>query len=135
MGNIDTRNPVNRSHPLNQGLQGWWLAQPALAGGPLLYDLLGRLPLTVTGVKWGSTTRPGGFAQLTFPGTLTNNLTQATGSVVSYANNSVAAWVLYSTTSIAQAFVEIGAQNTNCNLRLSTGKIFWNGSTSTGGTG
>jgi hypothetical protein len=50
---VDTRSPVNWSHPLNQGLLSWWLPLPNNQGGGKLFDLCGNNPLTMTGTyQW-----------------------------------------------------------------------------------
>lgn len=40
---------VNRSHPLNRGRLSWWLGLPHLAGGTLLYDIVGNNHATIIG--------------------------------------------------------------------------------------
>jgi hypothetical protein len=63
-------DPVNRAHPLNDGLVTWWLTLPPTDGGLRWYDLLGLNHGTLAnfgaGFGWRGTTRPGGFGQLTF---------------------------------------------------------------------
>ncbi len=51
---IDLGNPV-ASHPLNDGLVGWWMGLPNNSGGSTLFDLLGKNHGTLTGgTSWGS---------------------------------------------------------------------------------
>lgn len=55
-------------HPLNRGLVGWWLPLPQWSGGSQLFDLLGRLPGTLTGGPTWTTVPGSEFGALTFDG-------------------------------------------------------------------
>lgn len=72
LGPIDLGSPVERGHPLNRGKLAWWLALPGQTGGPVLSDLFGRRPGTLSAAPnrpvWGGTGRPGGLGQLTLAG-------------------------------------------------------------------
>lgn len=66
-------DPVNRQHPLAQGLVAWWLTVPGLDGGSKWYDLMGLNHGTLTNMAastsgWGKTTTPGGWGCLEFDG-------------------------------------------------------------------
>ena len=60
-GQVWTPDPVDRSHPLNQGLTGWWKGVQPLDGGKYLYDLhssnVGTAGALVGAATWSS--RPG----------------------------------------------------------------------------
>src|SRR4051812_9903006 len=65
---------IERSHPLNRGRVAWWLAIPHLSGSTLWYDPVGRNPAALldlsTSNGWRSTSRPGGFGEVSFANTL-----------------------------------------------------------------
>ena len=70
---INTFDPVNRSHPLNQGCVGWWMTLPHSEGGGTWYDLMGANHASFVGMNntnsgWRSTTRPGGYGHVLFDG-------------------------------------------------------------------
>lgn len=52
LGLVNLRNPVNREHPLNQGLLSWWKCVPGLIGGNRYYDLLQLQHLSLTNTNW-----------------------------------------------------------------------------------
>lgn len=62
--------------PSLKGLVAWWRAMPGMTGGRTLYDLVGRAHCTLTGTSgamsttsgFTTTTRPGGFMQVTLDG-------------------------------------------------------------------
>jgi len=75
---IDTMNPLNRQHPLAQGLVSWWLVVPGLGmGGTNMRDLTGRNHGTLTNMAqpatstsgWNRSTRRGGLGVVTYDGT------------------------------------------------------------------
>lgn len=67
-GLLDVSDPINRNHPLNQGLAGRWMAIPPWDGGSAYRDLMGRYPGTLTNMAkpsgWSSRRRPGGFGSV-----------------------------------------------------------------------
>lgn len=66
-GPIIYGDAVNRRHPLNRGIVGWWPGLPGMSGGPRLLDIDGRNHGTLTN---GPTWVPGadGFGALSFDG-------------------------------------------------------------------
>lgn len=66
-GGIYYGDPVERAHPLNKGLVGWYANLPWYNSGPRLIDIAGRNHGTLTG---GPTWVPGrnGFGALNFDG-------------------------------------------------------------------
>jgi hypothetical protein len=58
MQRVVTANPLNRSHPRNQGLVAYWPFLPHLNGGPTLFDATGQfhatLPPPVNHYAWSS---------------------------------------------------------------------------------
>lgn len=72
LGPIDLANPVNRHHPLAQGLVAKWMVAPGLDGGRFFYDLMGLYHATLTNMDsasgWRPTARAGGFGHLLFDG-------------------------------------------------------------------
>lgn len=70
MNPINYGQPVNWSHPLNEGLSSWWLTLPNWRGGFTLRDLCQRNHGTLTnmeGTDWQLV--DGGFGKLVFGGT------------------------------------------------------------------
>ena len=73
---VNTRNPVNWSHPLNRGKIGWWLVIPSLYGGNVWYDLAGQanaaspaaFHLNATSKGFQPTSRPGGYGHIASTG-------------------------------------------------------------------
>lgn len=71
---VNITDPVNRNHPLAQGLSSWWMSLPGLDGSLTLYDLMGQKNGTLTGMTaaltsgWKGTTRPGGYGELVYDG-------------------------------------------------------------------
>ena len=49
---------INRAHPLAQGLVGWWLVAPPLAGGGTWYNLVAPQHATLLGVTSGFGVQP-----------------------------------------------------------------------------
>lgn len=96
---IDLLNPVERAHPLNRGLVGWWLTLPNLYGGGRLWDLLGRNHGTLGS---GPTWVPGrsGFGAINFPTGGANDKVSADGSAA-FESGYVTVAVLFRPTSIS----------------------------------
>lgn len=70
---VDWQNPIDRTHPLNQGLLAWWLIHPGNMGGALLRDLLSASDCVLTNMDpstdWvNSAHRPGSWGGLDFDG-------------------------------------------------------------------
>jgi hypothetical protein len=95
---VDTRNPVNRSHPLNRGRVAWWLALPAITGGNKFYDLMGLNPGTLanmTGASasgWHGTTRAGGWGHLLFDG-VDDYVDAGNPAAFNLSNFTISAWI------------------------------------------
>lgn len=88
-------DPVNRSHPLNDGRIAWWLSLPGWEGGNRWFDLMGLnhgtlTSMTTAGTGWAPTTRPGGWEHVLF-GNGTHVVTPMAATLGSFA---VAAWFL-----------------------------------------
>jgi hypothetical protein len=67
---IDLGNPVERAHPMNRGLVGWWLPLPNTVGGTRLWEIMhpGTDTGTLTsGAGWAPGTN--GFQAVAFDGT------------------------------------------------------------------
>lgn len=62
---LDTFNPVNRGHPLNQGKVAWWMVLPHLMGGPNWPDLMsGQKGSLGASTLWTpSSVRPGAMGR------------------------------------------------------------------------
>lgn len=92
---------VNAGHPLTRGLVTWWLPVPGLAGGPVLWDLVGTSHGVFNGMGattrgWRSTIRRGGFNSILFDGTNTafvGSTNTNTKWNVGTGDFAVAAWV------------------------------------------
>lgn len=72
LADVDTRDPVEWAHPLNQGRVLWLLGLSALAGGGRWFDLCGRFPAAgalVGGPTWAASQY--GDAGLLFDGAAT----------------------------------------------------------------
>ncbi len=102
---------VNWGHPLNAGLQVWYLTLPALAGGTTLHDLLGVNNGTLTSMAfpptstsgWGlNTARFGGWGELRCDGT--GYVNTATTGVFNFANTTftLSIWFRTTTTGLQQ---------------------------------
>lgn len=72
-GVLNTRDPINRTHPLAYQLLSLWRVLPGLDGGSQVYDPLagnhGTLTNMGNGFGYQPTTRPGGAGELRFDGT------------------------------------------------------------------
>lgn len=70
-----SQSPINWQAPLNQGLVGWWLVLPGIAGGTTWRNLTGRYDGTLTAMApsstvtgWNSTRRVGGWGEVRLQG-------------------------------------------------------------------
>jgi concanavalin A-like lectin/glucanase superfamily protein len=63
---------LNTAHPLQRGLLGWWLVEPATAGGATWWSVLQRWPGTLTnmgtGSGWSPTARAYWYGEMRFDG-------------------------------------------------------------------
>lgn len=106
---IDTRSPVNWSHPLNRSRRCWWMVLPSQTGGYVLRDItrsgfdgtLTNFATLATGVSgWRPASRPGGYGSILFDGiddTVTVNgpaLTRFTIAAWTYNNGANASPVI-----------------------------------------
>ena len=95
---INTFDPVRRSHPLNQGCVAWWLTLPHSQGGGTWYDLMGSYPASLVAMNnanngWRSTTRPGGFGEVLFDGSAGYAQCRSSAILTGKSNWAIAAWV------------------------------------------
>lgn len=69
-GAINLGQPINRSHPLNRGLNCWHMSLPGRTGGNRILDLVNKNHGTLTnGPTWQSGAgRPGSFGSIGFDG-------------------------------------------------------------------
>lgn len=111
IGAIDLQNPVNRHHPINNGLVAWYLPLPGLDGGTTLYDIMGLYHGPLTNVTnssygWKPDTRVGSpGACLVFGSGTTDHVEigAPSGLEIYTGSFSVSAWV--KTTSVSTSFV------------------------------
>ena len=66
-GPINQADPVNWSHPLNQGKAGWWLTLPHLSGGPSIPELITRRDGPLTG-SWATAGGANGMPLVIYTG-------------------------------------------------------------------
>jgi hypothetical protein len=63
---------LNTAHPMQRGLLGWWLVEPATAGGSTWESVLQRWPGALTnmgtGSGWGATSRAYWYGEMRFDG-------------------------------------------------------------------
>jgi hypothetical protein len=115
-GQIDLGSPVNRLHPLNRDLTGWFLVLPGKNGGGQWSDLTGRNPLTLTSMGtsttgWRPTTRLGGAGHMLFNGSAGYCL--GSGVALDYASWTVMFWVRPTTVSGSRYTVADFGTNVN----------------------
>jgi Concanavalin A-like lectin/glucanases superfamily len=83
---------LNTAHPMVRGLLGWWVVQPATAGGSTWWDVLQRYSGTLVnlgvGAGWMPTARPGWLGEMRFDGT--GYIAGPTNPVFDFANTTVA---------------------------------------------
>lgn len=99
---VDLFNPVNRQHPLAQGLVAWWLCVPGIDGGKFWYDLTGFNHGTLTNMDsasgWRPAFNPGAFGNMLFDGT-DDYVSIGTNAALNLTGNcAIAAWILTSNT-------------------------------------
>lgn len=130
LGPVLLSDPVDRSHPLNEGRVSWWLDVPGLDGGAKLYDLMGVAPGTLTNMTtttssgWKPTSRPGGYGHLAYDGT-DDYVSAAATDAGLLGGLSVFAWVNFRIAShyhhIASKAVSSGAANSPIEFRTDNG--------------
>lgn len=89
--------PVNRRHPLNQGLVAWWKVLPAWSAGNKWLDLMGLNPGTLTnmgaGSGWGGSPAPGGYGSLLW--NITGQYIDTNAAVANWNWNSPFTWACW----------------------------------------
>lgn len=94
---VNLITPVNWQHPLNRGLEAWYLVMPGNNGGSKWVDITkhghdGTLTNMDTAKAWKGASRPGGWGALDFDGTSYIEVTSAKilpntiGSISFWAN-------------------------------------------------
>lgn len=90
---INQAQPVNYSHPLNQGRVAWYLTLPHVVGGGAFYDLISCRPLTASnGPAWSPASRPGGEMMITYNGTTSYHSGTDAGLPAGSSPRSMACW-------------------------------------------
>lgn len=103
---IDVGSPVNRAHPLNNGLIAWYLAFPGVMGGAKWRDLMSPADLTIgnhatltnivqgTTSGWNPQSHISGFGSILFDGT-NDYVEVASNNSINFGlkNFSVSVWI------------------------------------------
>lgn len=104
---IDCVTPVNRQHPLANGLAAWWLCIPGMMGGAKWRDLMSPADLavgnhgTLTGITqgttsgWQGTNRLGGFGHVLFDSS--NDYVSSTPPLGGLSQATMAFWLKWNT--------------------------------------